>query len=126
MRTISAFRPAWWCRNAHAQTLWPILARRKPQPQYCRERMILCDGDFVDLDWLGPQRKDLPITIIFHGLEGSSRSHYVRAIATLLVNHNIRACVMNFRGCGGEINHMARSYHGGETQDAAFVIENIR
>ena len=100
----SHFQPVWWCRNCHTQTLWPLLSRRQPQPPYQRERMVLCDGDFVDLDWLGPEREDAPITIIFHGLGGSSRSHYVRTLSALLAKNHIRSCVMHFRGCGGTIN----------------------
>ena len=88
--------------------------------------MVLCDGDFVDLDWLGPEREDAPITIIFHGLGGSSRSHYVRTLSALLAQNDIRSCVMHFRGCGGTINEKPRSYHGGETRDPDFVIQQIQ
>lgn len=87
--------------------------------------MELEDGDFLDLDWLGPNHADTPVVLILHGLEGSSQSHYVRALAADLANRKLRACVMNFRGCSGEINRLPRSYHAGETQDPDFVINRI-
>jgi predicted alpha/beta-fold hydrolase len=33
---------------------------------------------------------------------------------------------MHFRGCSGEINRLPRSYHSGETGDAAFLIRSLR
>ena len=124
-RITASFRPAWWCRSAHAQTLWPIYARRQPQPYYRLERLELEDGDFLDLDWLDPDHTDAPVVLVLHGLEGSSQSYYVRALATGLADRNLRACVMNFRGCSGEINRLPRSYHAGETQDPDFIISRI-
>jgi predicted alpha/beta-fold hydrolase len=48
---MSQFRAAWWCRNRHLQTIWGPLFRRQPLA-LTRERLVLPDGDFVDLDWL--------------------------------------------------------------------------
>ena len=121
----ASFRPAWWCRSPHAQTLWPIYARRQLQPYYRRERLELEDGDFLDLDWLGLDYADTPIVLVLHGLEGSSQSHYVRTLATRLADRGLRTCIMNFRGCSGEINRLPRSYHAGETQDPDFIISRI-
>ena len=47
------FKPAWWLRGAHGQTLWPALFRRLPPPPVRRERLRTPDGDFVELDWCG-------------------------------------------------------------------------
>jgi predicted alpha/beta-fold hydrolase len=32
---------------------------------------------------------------------------------------------MQFRGCSGEANRLARSYHSGDTQDLRFLLENL-
>ena len=50
---MSEFRAAWWCRNRHLQTIWGPLFRRT-RLALRRERFVLPDGDFVDLDWLDP------------------------------------------------------------------------
>ncbi|MEK7711601.1 MAG: hypothetical protein AAB312_00950, partial [Pseudomonadota bacterium] len=83
------FKPAWWLRNPHLQTLWPVFFRRHLRPRLRRERLELPDGDFVDLDWT--LNDNGPIVIIFHGLEGSSRSHYARGMLTSLPQHGMRA-----------------------------------
>lgn len=120
----TGFHAAWWCRNPHLQTLWPYLFRRRPRPRYRRERLELPDGDFLDLDWFGPAAD--PLVVILHGLEGSSSSHYVRALAHNLAHFEVPSVVMHQRGCSGEPNRLARFYHGGETGDLRFVLEHCR
>lgn len=118
------FKPAWWCRNRHLQTLWPVLFRRHPHPELRRERLELPDGDFVDLDWT--LNTTGPIVILLHGLEGSSRSHYARGMLNALPRHGLRAVLMHFRGCSGEPNRLPRAYHSGETGDLNFLVNTLR
>lgn len=87
--------------------------------------MELPDGDFLDLDWLGPPAAEA-LVVILHGLEGSSSSHYVRALAHNLAALHIPSVVMHQRGCSGEPNRLARFYHGGETRDLRLVLEHCR
>lgn len=121
----SGFRPAWWCRNPHLQTLWPYLFRTGPTLPYQRERLELRDGDFLDLDWLGPDDRS-PIVLIIHGLCGDSQSHYVRGLASQLYAAGVRAVVLHHRGCSGEPNRLPRSYHGGDGRDIDFVLGCLR
>lgn len=123
-RTSTPFTPAWWCRNPHLQTLWPVLFRRRPRPALRRERLELPDGDFVDLDWTLNDAG--PIIILFHGLEGSSRSHYARAMLDVLPRHGYRAVLVHFRGCSGEPNRLARAYHSGDTGDIDFLVRTLQ
>ena len=88
-------------------------------------RVDTADGDFLDLDWLGPAMPD-PLVVILHGLEGSSSSHYVRALAHGLAARGLASVVMHQRGCSGEPNRLARFYHAGETEDLRFVLEHCR
>ncbi|MGA8258621.1 MAG: hydrolase [Arenicellales bacterium] len=119
----SDFRAAPWCRGPHLQTLWPYLFRRHPKPQYRRDRLELPDGDFIDLDWLGPSRSSA-LAVVLHGLEGSSSSHYVRALSQALSERGIAVVVMHQRGCSGEPNRLARFYHAGETSDFQVVLRH--
>ncbi len=118
----SSFRPAPWLRNPHLQTLWPVWFRR-PRIVYRRERLELPDGDFLDLDW-GPLRNG-PLVVIFHGLEGSSRSHYAAGLMAALSRAGLQGVVMHFRGCSGEPNRRARRYTAGETDDPAHVLTHL-
>lgn len=118
------FVPAWWCRGAHAQTLWPYCLRRSPKIALRRERLELPDGDFLDLDWT--QNPDGPIVLVLHGLEGSSNSKYARGLLAAVQARPWRGAVMHFRGCSGVPNRLPRSYHSGETGDLAHVIAELR
>ena len=116
----SGFRPAWWLPGPHLQTLWPNLVRVKPCQALRRERLELPDGDFLDLDWTRPT--DGPLVLVLHGLEGSIDSHYAAGLLRVLSEAGFEAVLMHFRGCSGEPNRLARSYHSGETGDLAQVL----
>ncbi len=113
-----------WLPGAHAQTLWP-LAQRQPLPHYRRERWNTPDGDFIDLDWIyaPPQA---PLLAVFHGLEGSSRSHYARALLSAVGKHGWRGVAVHFRGCSGEPNRLARAYHSGDSAEIDWVLRRLR
>ncbi len=119
-----AFKPAWWCRGPHLQTLWPYLFRRTPHVELKRERLELPDGDFLDLDWT--PNADGPVVLVLHGLEGSSNSKYARGLLKAVHDRGWRGAVMHFRGCSGEPNRLPRSYHSGETGDLAHVVDVLR
>jgi len=124
MMKYKTFTPARGASNRHLQTLLPILLKSPRPVVYERQALSLPDGDFVDLDWLNkPARGSTkPVLVIFHGLEGSSQSHYARTLMQLAQRKNWHAVVMNFRGCSGRENKKSRLYHSGETGDAGFFI----
>jgi len=64
--------------------------------------------------------------ILFHGLEGSSRSHYAQTIAQYFRARGWIVAVAHFRGCSGAPNRMARAYHAGESAEIAFMLEHAR
>ncbi len=118
------FRPAWWCRNAHLQTLLPQLARPLLAPPYRREVLDLPDGDFLDLDWLGDGASG-SLAILVHGLGGSSRSPYIRGLADRLHRDGHAVCAMNLRGAGGRANRRPRTYHSGHTEDFDHLLRQL-
>jgi hypothetical protein len=122
---VSGYRRPWWYRGRHLQTLWGPLLRPGRCPRFRRERIETPDGDFVDLDWLGSPVADAPLVLILHGLEGSSRSHYVAGLCREVAALRLRAVVMNFRSCSGELNRTPRLYHSGETSDLDLVLRRL-
>lgn len=115
----SAFRPAWWLRSPHLQTMWPSLARRRPRPALTSRRIELSDGDFIDLA-IGDG--DGPRVLIVHGLEGDMESHYAGSLVARLAREGFVPAFMHLRGCSGEPNRLDRSYHSGATEDLAAVL----
>ncbi len=120
------FKPAWWLSNAHLQTLFPALVRR-PQALnfHQRERLYTIDNDFIDIDWCAKQSKK-PLVILLHGLTGSSQSPYITGLQRTFLQQGWRSAVLNFRGCSGEPNNLARSYHSGDTEDINFLYQTLR
>lgn len=120
----SSFKPAWWLRNPHLQTLWPAICRRTVKDIVLRrERFELADGDFLDLEWTGPDHG--PLVLILPGFEGSIDSHYAKGMLRTMTQQGWRGVFMHYRGCSGETNRLPRSYHSGETQDLATVIDAL-
>ena len=122
----SSFKPAWWLRNPHLQTLWSAFFRHTPQLQRQRERLWLEDGDFLDLDWYGPHSAQAPLTLVLHGLTGSSSSHYVLGLQQALAAQGWASVALNWRGCSGEANLLPRGYHSGVSEDLATVIRHLQ
>ncbi|MGE8044607.1 hydrolase [Pseudomonas monteilii] len=122
----SPFRPAVGLGNPHLQTLWGPFIRRQPGLSRTRERLWLDDGDFLDLDWHGPHSAQAPLVIVLHGLTGSSQSPYVIGLQRALAACGWASVAVNWRGCSGEPNRLARSYHSGISEDLAQVVEHLR
>lgn len=64
--------------------------------------------------------------VLFHGLEGSSRSHYAQAIAQYFRARGWIVVIAHFRGCSGFPNRMARAYYSGDSEDIAFILDTVR
>jgi predicted alpha/beta-fold hydrolase len=121
---MDAYQGPWWLPGGHAQTIYPYLFLRAAPLGYRRERVETPDGDFVDFDWTGGEAG--PVLVLFHGLEGSSRSHYATAILAAAIARGWRGVVPHWRGCSGEPNRLSRAYHSGDHAEAAWMMETIR
>ena len=121
------FRSPAWLPGGHLQTIWPYLLPR-PDVAFRRERVSAPDGDFWDFDWVDSPTAspDTPLVVLLHGLEGSSGSHYARAMMAALETRGWRGVVPHFRGCGGELNRMPRAYHSGDHLEAQAMLAAIR
>ena len=122
----SAFRPAWWLRNPHAQTLFSSFFRKPPSLAREREELLLPDGDFLDLDWHGPVGWSgaTPLVLVVHGLSGSSDSHYVLGLQAALAKQGWASVAMNCRGASRP-NNRPRAYHAGASDDILAVLQHM-
>ncbi len=126
----SPYRSPRWLLGCHAQTIWPSVIAPKPFVRYKRERWNTPDSDFIDVDFVEHNEhsptQTTPILVLFHGLEGSSQSSYARALMAHSKTLGWRGLVAHFRGCGGELNHLARAYHSGDSEHIGYVLHRIR
>jgi predicted alpha/beta-fold hydrolase len=125
----SAFRPARWLRNRHAQTIFPSFPWAwRDRPALRREVLKLPDGDVTAVDWVIETEgapKSAPLLIILHGLEGSAESTYARMLMQAAAARQWRCCVLHFRDCGDYRNVLPRRYHAGETNDVRYFVAKL-
>ena len=138
-----------WLPGGNLQTIWPALLARRvfgPMPRYRRERWTAPDSDFIEVDWLVPEGlpglspadsgsapapDEIPargqtLLVMFHGLEGSSASHYAQAFGDFARERGIAFAVAHFRGCSGELNHGPRAYHSGDFEEIDWILKRFR
>lgn len=125
---MRSYRAPRWLPGGHAQTIWPALFSprpRAPQQAYRRERWTTPDGDFIDVDQL-PGVPGTPMLVLFHGLEGSSGSHYALGFAEAAQGLGWSYAVPHFRGCSGELNLAPRAYHSGDYEEVDWILARLR
>lgn len=121
----SNYKPNFLFKSGQFSTIYSGIFRRVNGVKQERERIILEDQDFIDLDWSFSSQKTNKLIIVLHGLEGNAQRPYMVATAKLFNQNNIDAVCVNFRGCSGEQNVKYRSYHSGATDDLDEVIQHI-
>ncbi len=124
------YRAPAWLPGGHAQTIYPLLIKAD-SPPYRRERWETPDGDFIDLDWKeapGTVSYDhtTPLVVLFHGLEGSSNSHYSIKLMRALAAVEWNGVVVHFRGCSGEMNRLPRAYHSGDSDEIDWILRRLK
>ncbi len=123
--TVRGYRAPAWLPGGHAQTVYAALLGGRDDAGYRRERWDTPDGDFIDLDWADGGGSG-PWVVLFHGLEGNSRSHYALALMRELRARGWRGVVPHFRGCSGEPNRLPRAYHSGDSAEIGWVLGRLR
>jgi uncharacterized protein len=126
---MEAYKAPWWLPGGHLQTIAPTFAFRRRlayDNADKRERWETPDGDFIDVDWFGPGHAPR-LLVLFHGLEGSSQSHYARRIcAHALASGEWRCAVPHFRGCSGESNRKPRAYHAADSEEVDWILGRFK
>lgn len=126
--TAPDFRAPAWLPGGHAQTIWPALVGRRVlagRVVFTRERWDTPDGDFVDLDFGPPAATGAPLLVLFHGLEGSTRSHYALSFALEAQQRGWGFVMPHFRGCSGELNRAPRAYHSGDFAEVGWFLAGL-
>lgn len=119
------YRAPFWLPGGHLQTIYPALAIARPAVKFRRERWHAHDGDFIDVDFVDGEPGQ-PFVVLFHGLEGSSNSHYARALMAAVAARGWSGAVPHFRGCSGEPNLAPRFYHSGDAQEIDWIVRRLR
>ncbi len=114
------YKPRLLFRNGHVHTIYPALFAKPEIVAWQRQRLLLPDGDFLDLDWKKQGSKRL--VVLGHGLEGSSNSSYILSATRLFALNGFDVLAWNHRSCSGELNRLPRFYHHGVSEDLHQVL----
>ncbi len=140
------YQAPWWLPGGNLQTIYAALRSERylaDAPTFRRERWDTPDGDFVDVDFaqhaagLNAGRSGVlfqataasvnaPLLVVFHGLEGSSASHYAEAFADVARVRGWACAVPHFRGCSGELNRAPRAYHSGDFEEIDWILRRFK
>lgn len=121
----SAYQAPRWLPDGHSQTIYPALCLRLPLPAYRREIWPTPDHGQIAVDWLDGPSPHAPLVLLLHGLEGSSHSHYARALMHAVAQRGWQGVVAHFRGCGGLANTLPRAYHAGDSAEVAWILARL-
>ncbi|WP_019672086.1 YheT family hydrolase [Psychrobacter lutiphocae] len=120
---IKPFKTPLWLANPHIQTILPKFTMADA-PSY--RRALFLDSlnesevayDFYDAAESKPdpgKRYKTPIVVLFHGLEGSSQSHYARTLGHYVHAQGWHYVVAHFRSCGGTRVNGSVFYEAGDS-----------
>ncbi|MEP6568313.1 MAG: alpha/beta fold hydrolase [Acidobacteriota bacterium] len=123
------FRPHRLFRHGHAQTMaayaWPRRFRFASERD--EERLFeVAPGVKVlaHCRWQS-DRDNHPTIVIWHGIEGSTSSNYMQAIAEKGSHAGFNVIRVNFRNCGGTEHLTETIYHGGLSADLDAVVKEL-
>ena len=91
----SAYRAHGLFKNGHFSTIYSAKLRLAPKVRQERERLILPDGDFLDLDHSTTQDPK-GTAILLHGLEGNAQRTYMVGQANAMLEAGWNVCSVNF------------------------------
>lgn len=122
---IRKFEPHRWLKSGHAQTIGAAFARRRFALPAGEERLFRVDEDSQlkgICHWQAGKRRDLPVIVIVHGLEGSCESGYEKGIADKAWARGYHAVRLNQRNCGGTEGLTPTLYNSGLSDDYRAVL----
>ncbi|MDK4679675.1 YheT family hydrolase [Kingella negevensis] len=112
--------PPRWLSGGNRETLY-AKALQRPTPMYRRELLPDSFGeDDVAYDFVDSADPNAPCVVLFHGLEGSSHSHYAVELMYAVQELGWNGVVAHFRSCSGVKSK--RTYHSGDTREAAHTL----
>lgn len=125
------FAPPLWLKNPHIQTILPRYVV-KFSPNYTRTLVkdSLDESDvafdyFLTDDVKVDGKYQKPLVVLFHGMEGSSQSHYAKSLAQAVHGADCHFIVAHFRSCGGVAVSGKVFYNAGDTAEIHHYLQHL-
>ncbi|HWZ98931.1 MAG TPA: alpha/beta fold hydrolase [Candidatus Dormibacteraeota bacterium] len=125
---VPVFEPHPLLTNGHLMTIAAALWRRTFSLPPSEERFFAVDGESKLLshcNWQEGKRRDVPVIVLVHGLEGSSDSNYMKGVAEKACARGFHVVRLNQRNCGGTEMLTPTLYNSGMSEDYRAVFEEL-
>jgi len=122
------FKPPWWLRGPHAQTIASaLMPHRPPEHRAVLRHVDLADGDALAVHDDTPDgwQPGGRVAILSHGLADDHSSPLLVRLAEKLTQRGVRVFRWDMRCCGAGLALARRPYHAGCSSDLAAVIERV-
>lgn len=125
---VPRFRPPWWLRGGHAQTIigsqWP---QRLPRETAVIRTVDLGDGDAVAVHDDTPEgwQPGGKVIVMAHGVSDDHRSPLLVRLKARLNDRGVRVFRWDMRGCGAGKPLARLPYHAGCSGDLAKVVNAV-
>lgn len=109
-------------------TIAAAFVRRHFQLPASERRLFRVDPESQILGhchWQPGKRRDAPVIVVLHGLEGSSESNYMLGIADKAFRLGFHAVRLNQRNCGGTETLTPTLYNSGMSGDYRAVLDEL-
>src|SRR5215472_7011607 len=109
-------------------TIAAAFVRRRFELPVAEKRLFRVDPESEILGhchWQQGKRRDAPIIVVLHGLEGSSESNYMLGIADKAFRLGFHAIRLNQRNCGGTETLTPTLYNSGMSGDYRAVLDAL-
>ena len=131
--------PPKFLNNNHLQTIFTTIfpPKNNLKTKYASDVIVLKtkddSGDFLWLDHNPPlaksDKKAIPYNgyymILFHGMEGTSDSHYIVSLAEAALENGYGVIRVNQRSCGRGEGLSKKGYNAGKTDDVALIENHV-
>lgn len=119
-KNLTPFNPPFWLSNPHIQTIVPkFIAPSIPlyRRELVKDALNESDVAYDFYDVADEPKPKKPLVVLFHGMEGSSESHYARTLAYQTHQEGWHFVVVHFRSCGGVPIQGRVFYNAGDTTE---------
>jgi predicted alpha/beta-fold hydrolase len=124
----ATFRPWFWLRNPHLQTVLGVYWKGSGFPHASvRRRVRLPDGDQLVTHDTAPSawRPGDPVAVLVHGLGGCHRSGAIVRLARLLIARGVRVVRLDLRGTGAGFPLARGCYNAGCSADVRATLAAV-
>ena len=126
--TSTTFKPPWWMKNPHMQTILPtVIPQKLAAHSATLHRVDLADGDAIAIHEDCPKewRAGGKVAILSHGLTDHHRTPLLVRLTEKLTARGVRVFRWDMRSCGAGIEWARHPYHAGCSDDLATVVHAV-